>query len=171
MKRPIIALVLLQLLTGNALADFDFKGIRIGGETDRETIETTLGISCGKGTSKAAICSGKSTIGGERASTLIRIGSTGAVERINVIFSEATFDLIEPEFVKKFGKPKTSRSKVTSAGGASLESVIHTWTSGEGAIISASKNTTTAGEASLMMNTKDDLESLRKSRESRKTDL
>lgn len=151
--RNIVIGVALLVTASAATAGFDFKGIAIGQSSDMKTIEERIGIACKTPQEGGLDCSGYTTVGGNKAFSMINVGSDGVVDSIMVTFDEETFDSVESEVISKFGKPNTNRRYVKSRAGVSALNVSHRWVSHDGCEIVFEKNFRKMGEAFLFMNT------------------
>ena len=125
-------LILLLLVSQSAFA-FDFKGIEIGSKVEVEAVEKTLSTECHDGsTGWDVVCIGKTTIIGNDADIFVTLDRDHVVQSISLTFAPNNFDEISKALIKKYGKTKTNKSKLSNAMGANFQQVDMLWKSNSG---------------------------------------
>ncbi len=170
MKVAITKLIMISttLFCSSAMA-YDFKGIEVGSKTTREDILEKIGAECL--TEKTEyICSGPTTIIGSPAFALVIMSFDFTVRSINITFSSDTFDSTYKGIFSKYGKPTTSSKKTLQNGfGAKFLRITYLWKNKD-SVLTLDQNYK-ANESQLSIYTKEYIEFINKSLESKSKDL
>lgn len=167
--RPLLFFLLVVPLAANA---FDFKGIAIGALTTPEQINEKLGVKCGAGIEGRQICNGVVTVGREAARMNLVIDKVGIVQRINLSMAPASFDVVAPLLIEKFGLPTSTKTgDLQNRMGAKFEQITHLW-QGPGELeVFYTKYAGSIDASTLNFSTKQDRDMLGAGRENRKGDI
>lgn len=137
--------------------DYDFKGVQIGAPATPELIKERLGVACGAGAPGMQICNGNVTIAKERATMNLVIGNTGEVQRIHLSLQPDSFDLVEPELIRKFGAPtRVERPEVQNAMGATFQQTTDIWVGSNGVRVVFERYAGSIDSSSLYFSTEAD---------------
>lgn len=138
-------------------AHYDFKGVQIGAPATAEMIKARLGVECGAGAPGMQICNGDVTVAKERATLNLVIGKTGEVQRIHLLLDSDSFDLVEPELIRKFGSPTTvEHPKLQNAMGASFQQTRDVWIGANGVQVAFERYAGSIDSSSLYFSTEAD---------------